>query len=68
MLFSTFSHRDFFHLAFNMIALYSMTGLIENSFPVEQFLAFYLSAGKYFQQKKSTQKKKEPVAELFLIW
>lgn len=45
MALATFSHIQPFHILFNMFALYSMSSLLARIFPVEQFLAFYLSAG-----------------------
>ncbi len=47
MLFSTFSHIQFFHIALNMVALYSMSDLVSRILPLEQFLAFYLSSGVF---------------------
>ena len=47
MLFSTFSHIQFFHIALNMVALYSMSDLISRILPLEQFFAYYLSSGVF---------------------
>jgi len=45
MLFSTFSHHSFFHLAANMYVLWSFSSVIVSLLGKEQFLAMYISAG-----------------------
>ncbi|KAJ1864816.1 hypothetical protein LPJ73_000184 [Coemansia sp. RSA 2703] len=45
MLTSTFSHREVWHLLFNSIALISFGKTVADVMGVEQFTAFYLSAG-----------------------
>ncbi|KAJ1962618.1 hypothetical protein GGI12_002545 [Dipsacomyces acuminosporus] len=45
MLTSTFSHREVWHFLFNSVALVSFGTSIANVMGVEQFTAFYLSAG-----------------------
>ncbi|KAG0165143.1 hypothetical protein DFQ30_008910 [Apophysomyces sp. BC1015] len=45
LLTSCFSHRDFFHLACNMVGLYSFGLVLHEHLGREQFLALYLSTG-----------------------
>ncbi|RUS34108.1 hypothetical protein BC938DRAFT_482359 [Jimgerdemannia flammicorona] len=45
LLTSCFSHRDLWHLALNMVALWSFGGLVHEALGREQFLAFYLTTG-----------------------
>ncbi|CAL9684561.1 unnamed protein product [Knipowitschia caucasica] len=45
MLFSSFSHISFFHLAANMYVLWSFSSSAVSMFGREQFVAVYLSAG-----------------------
>ncbi|KAF7721083.1 hypothetical protein EC973_005423 [Apophysomyces ossiformis] len=45
LLTSCFSHQDFFHLACNMVGLYSFGVVLHDYLGREQFLALYLSTG-----------------------
>ncbi|KAJ2732963.1 hypothetical protein IW152_003457, partial [Coemansia sp. BCRC 34962] len=45
LLTSSFSHREVWHFAFNTIALVSFGSTVADAMSVEQFTAFYLSAG-----------------------
>ncbi|KAJ2443900.1 hypothetical protein GGF42_006482 [Coemansia sp. RSA 2424] len=45
LLTSSFSHREIWHFAFNTIGLVSFGAAAANAMGVEQFTAFYLSAG-----------------------
>ncbi|CAG8575410.1 2959_t:CDS:2 [Paraglomus occultum] len=45
LLTSTFSHKDLWHFAVNMIALYSFGSATATRMGSDEFLAFYLSAG-----------------------
>ncbi|KAJ2883053.1 hypothetical protein IWW38_005591, partial [Coemansia aciculifera] len=45
LLTSSFSHREIWHFAFNTIGLVSFGSSVANAMGVEQFTAFYLSAG-----------------------
>ena len=47
LIFSSFSHTNFFHFFFNMAALYSLSNLVSQILPVEQFVAFYLSSAVF---------------------
>lgn len=47
MVLSTFNHGGVFHLGANMLALFSISGLLENFMAHEQFIAFYLSSGVF---------------------
>lgn len=44
LLTAAFSHQTFFHLALNMVALYSFGPILADWMGVPQFLAFYVSA------------------------
>ncbi|CAG8475083.1 6501_t:CDS:2 [Ambispora gerdemannii] len=45
LLTSVFSHKAFWHVGLNMMALYSLGGVVHNLLQREQFLAFYLTSG-----------------------
>ncbi|KAJ2747670.1 hypothetical protein GGI20_000319 [Coemansia sp. BCRC 34301] len=45
LLTSSFSHREIWHFAFNTIGLVSFSAAVVDAMGVEQFVAFYLSAG-----------------------
>ncbi|XP_046853663.1 presenilins-associated rhomboid-like protein, mitochondrial isoform X2 [Xenia sp. Carnegie-2017] len=47
MLFSSFSHRETWHLACNMVVLWSFSPVIHDMLGREQFLAFYVSGGLF---------------------
>ncbi len=43
---STFNHAGLMHLGFNMVALFSLSNIMQEFVCAENFLAFYLSSGK----------------------
>ena len=49
MLFCTFNHGGLIHLGFNMYALYTLSNGLQFIFTPENFVAFYLSAGKFIK-------------------
>ncbi|ODV60822.1 rhomboid protease PCP1 [Ascoidea rubescens DSM 1968] len=47
MIFSTFSHQDFFHLLFNMLCLYSFGSSLVHIIGPSNFLTMYLNSGVF---------------------